>query len=413
MAGCGDLDTTQKSQPMTKPPSIIHDLQTAHGSVYGQEERDAVLAVLDENAPTCGKRVAEFEAKFAEFCNTKHAVAVSSATAGLMLAGVALDIQAGDEVITTPITWIATANAFQLLGAKIRFCDIDARTMNLDPQALKKLITPQTKAIVPVHLYGQCCDMEAITEIADETGIPVVEDCAHAPGATFNSRMAGSFGTVGVFSFHQQKNLVTLGEGGMLTTNEDLIYARAMSFRSHCYRVYGSRYSFGGIDETEQPMGKRYWWQEFDDVGYNFRMTEIQGAVGSAQLIKLDAHNAERAELAHRLINGISDIATVVTPFVDHRAKHIFHLFPLLLQEDHPLGKDEFIWRMLHDHGIKAWSHYIPINTTAAYRRMGHSALECPVASKMFERLVTLPIHPRLTHEAIDYMAGAIRKLSS
>lgn len=398
---------------MIKPPPIAHDLQVAHGSVYGQEERDAVLAVLDESAPTCSKRVAEFEAQFAEFCDTRYAVSVSSATTGLMLAGIALDIQADDEVITTPISWIATANAFQLLGAKIRFCDVDARTMNLDPEALKKLITTRTKAIVPVHLYGQCCDMEAITGIANEAGIPIVEDCAHAPGATFNQRKAGSFGAAGVFSFHQQKNLVTLGEGGMLTTNEDLIYARAMSFRSHCYRVYGSRHKFGGIDEVEQPMGKRYWWQEFDDVGYNFRMTDIQAAVGSVQLLKLEAHNATRTELAHRLMQGISDVTTVVAPFVDHRAKHVFHLFPLLLQEDHPLGKDEFIWRMLHDHGIKAWSHYIPINTTAAYRRLGHSALECPVASKMFERLVTLPMHPRLTHEAIDYMADAVRKLST
>ena len=397
---------------MTHPPSIVHDLQTSHGSVYGQEERDAVLACLDENAPTCGPRVAKFESEFAEYCNTRHAVAVSSATAGLMLAGVAIDIQPGDEVITTPISWIATANAFKLLGAKIRFCDVDPRTLNLDPQALKKLISPHTKAIVPVHLYGQCCDMDAIAAIADEAGIPIVEDCAHAPGASFNGRMAGSVGTAGVFSFHQQKNLVTLGEGGMLTTNDDRIYARAMSFRSHCYRVYGSRYTFGGIDENEQPMEKRYWWQEYDDIGYNFRMTDIQAAVGSVQLTKLNTHNARRASLAHRLMESIADVSTVVAPFVNPQAKHIFHLFPLLLQENHPLGKDEFMWKMLHDYGIKAWSHYIPLHTTAVYRRMGHSRLECPIASKTFERLVTLPIHPRLTNEAIDHMAAAIRQLS-
>ena len=397
---------------MTQPPSIVHDLQTSHGSVYGQEERDAVLACIDENAPTCSTRVASFESEFAGYCNTRYAVAVTSATAGLMLAAVAIDIQPGDEVITTPVSWIATANAFKMRGAKIRFCDVDPRTLNLDPEALKGLINPRTKAIVPVHLYGQCCDMDAIAAIADEAGVPIVEDCAHSPGASFNGRMAGSFGAAGVFSFHQQKNIVTLGEGGMLTTDEDRIYARAMSFRSHCYRVYGSRYTFGGIDENEQPMEKRYWWQEFDDIGYNFRLTDAQAAVGSVQLTKLDTHNARRAELAHRLTESIADVSTVVPPFVDPRAKHVYHLFPLLLQENHPLGKNEFMWRMLHDHGIKALSHYIPIHTTAVYRRMGHRPEECPTACRIFERLVTLPIHPRLTDQAIDYMADAIRQLS-
>ncbi|MCB0068415.1 MAG: DegT/DnrJ/EryC1/StrS family aminotransferase, partial [Caldilineaceae bacterium] len=372
-----------------------------------------VLACLDDNAPTCSSRVARFESEFAEFCTTKHAIAVTSATAGLMLAGVGINIQPGDEVITTPISWIATANAFKLLGAEIRFCDVDPRTMNLDPGALGKLINSRTKAVVPVHLYGQCCDMEAICAIAEDAKVAVVEDCAHAPGATFNGRKAGSFGDAGVFSFHQQKNMATLGEGGMLTTNSDEVYARAMAFRSHCYRVYGSRYTFGGIDESERPMGKQYWWQEFDDVGYNFRMTDIQGAVGSVQLAKLNAHNSRRTELAQRLMQKLSDVANVVTPFVDQRATHVFHLFPLFLSEDHPLGKDEFIWRMLHEHGIKAWSHYIPIDSTAVYRRMGHSGVECPVANRMFQRLVRLPIHPRLTDEAIDYMAGAIRTLSS
>jgi perosamine synthetase len=393
-------------------PKILHELEVAYGTVYGDEEANALLSVLQERAPSCGKRVKQFEREFADYCGVQYALAVTSATTGLTLAGVALGIEPGDEVITTPLTWIATASAFSVLGAKVVFCDINPRTFNLDPDKLEALITPKTRAIVLVHLFGQCCEMDRICEIARRHGVAVVEDAAHNPGGEYLGVKSGAWGDLGVFSFHQQKNMSTLGEGGMVTTNSRALYERVLSYRSLCCRIYGESDKYLSIDESQHPMGKEYWQLQFDDFGYNFRMIDAQAAVGIIQLKKLDGHNRRRAELAQLLTDRLQGIPGLALPYVDPKGRHVFHVYAIQLEQDFPLTKADFMWELYTQKGIKAWSHYMLLHLTQPYRQQGHQEGECPVAEALVQRHVTLPIHPRLTDEAIDYMAACIGELS-
>ncbi len=393
-------------------PKVKHDLEISHGSIYGLEEAAALLEVLRAGAPSCGKKVKQFEDAFAAYCGTRYALTVTSATTGLTLAGIAAGVGPDTEVITTPISWVATASAFSTLGARIVFCDVDPQTLNLDPDKLKEKINGKTRAIVPVHLGGQCCAMDRIMEIAKKHGVPVIEDCAHTPGAEYLGRKAGALGTMGVFSFHQQKNMCTLGEGGMVTTDSREAYEKVLSYRSLCCRIYGGSDKYLPIDEAKHPMGKEYWRLQFDDFGYNFRMTDAQAAVGLAQLAKLDSFNATRIALAGKLTERLAGVPGIALPWVDPKGRHIFHFYVLQLEKGHPLSKAEMMWELYYGKGIKAWNHYMPIHLTEPYRAMGHREGECPVAEQAHERFLSLPIHPRLTDEAISYMAGCVAELS-
>lgn len=392
-------------------PQIKYELEVSHGSWYGQEELDALTECLKGMAPSCSKKVKEFEQAFAEMCGTRYALAVTSATTALTLSGIAAGVGPGTEVITTPISWIATSNAYALLGADIVFCDVDPRTLCLDPAHLEKLITPRTKAIVPVHLYGQCCDMDGIMAIAKKHGVPVIEDCAHNPGGAFGGVKAGNLADMGVFSFHQQKNMCTLGEGGMVTTNSKEYYEEMLSYRSLCARIVGPSDKYKSIDESQFPVGKKYWYLQFDELGYNFRMTDAQATVGLVQMKKLSANNARRTELAARLTEKLEGTPGLVLPHVDPRGEHTWHLYMVQLAPEAKVQKDDFMHALYFEKGIKAWSHYLPIHLTGPYLRQGHKEGECPVTEEKFGRYVTLPIHPRLTDEAIDYMAACIREL--
>jgi perosamine synthetase len=393
-------------------PAIKHELEISHGSIYGPEEAEALLEVLKAGAPSCGRKVKQFEQAFAAYCGVRYALACTSATTGLTLAGIAAGVGPGSEVITTPISWIATASAFSTLGAKLVFCDVEPRTLNLDPERLEALITPRTKAIVPVHLAGQCCAMDRIMEVARRHGVAVIEDCAHTPGAEYLGRKAGSLGTLGVFSFHQQKNMCTLGEGGMVTTDSRELYEKVLSYRSLCCRVYGGSDKYLPIDEARFPMDRQYWRLQFDDIGYNFRMIDAQAAVGLEQLKKLDAFNARRIALAALLTGKLHGVPGIELPWVDPKGRHIFHFYVLQLTDRHPLGKTELMWRLYTEKGIKAWNHYMPIHLSEPYRAQGHREGECPVAEKAHGYFLSLPIHPRLTEEAVDYMAEGVRELS-
>ncbi|WP_195277041.1 DegT/DnrJ/EryC1/StrS family aminotransferase [Anaerotruncus rubiinfantis] len=392
-------------------PKIKYGLEVKFGTTYGQEEIDAVAACMRNNAPSCGQKVHEFEVAFAEHCGAAYALAVTSATTGLTLAGVAAGVEPGDEVITTPISWIATSTAFSVLGAKIVFCDVDPETLLLDPDKLEALITPKTKAIVPVHLYGRCCDLDRILEIAHRHNVVVIDDCAHNPGGSYHGKGIGSIADMSVFSFQQQKNMSTLGEGGMVTTNSRELFDRVLSYRSLCARVYGKSDKYLSIDEEQNPMGKRYWWLTFDDVGYNFRMVDAQAAAGLVQLKKLDANNARRIALAKRLTEKLSDCANLILPKPAVDSVCTWHIYMVMLTPDSPISKEDFMYELYNTYGIKAWSHYLPIHIQKPYIERGHTADECPVAMEAFERYVTLPIQPMLTEEAIDYMADSIKAL--
>jgi perosamine synthetase len=394
-------------------PKVKYELEVAYGTTYGFEEAAALMDVLKNLAPSCGKKVKQFEDEFASFCGVKYGLAVTSATTGLTLAGIAAGIKPGDEVITTPVSWIATSTAFSSLGAEMVFCDVDPRTLCLDPNQLENRITRKTKAIVPVHLYGQCCEMDKIMQIANRHNLVVIEDCAHNPGGEYNGIKSGALGHIGVFSFHQQKNMSTLGEGGMVTTNSKEFFEKILSYRSLCARIYGESDKYLSIDESQYPMGKEYWKLMFDDVGFNYRMTDAQASVGLEQLKKLEKHNQRRIELAQRLTEKLKGIPGLTLPYIDPKGKHVFHVYLILIEKGFPLNKVDFMWEMFTKKGIKVWSHYMPIHLTHPYLEQGHEEGECPIAEDAFKKYVSLPLHPRLTDEAIDYMADCIRELAN
>ena len=393
-------------------PKAVLELEFGHGSIYGEEEKAAVLEVLAASAPSCGPKVKAFEEAFAAYCGATYGLAVTSATTGLELAMIAAEVGPGDEVITTPLSWISTANVISARGATAVFADVDECTLNIDPKSVASKLTARTKAILPVHLYGQCCDMDALNEIAKPVGIAVIEDAAHAAGAEYKGRKAGSLGDIGVFSFHQQKNMVTLGEGGMVTTSNKEFYERMLSYRSLCCRTYDPKGKYLPIDEAEQPMGKRYWYLEFDGIGFNYRMTDIQAAVGLVQLVRLDSLNAKRIEIAAKYAEHFAEIPGLDLLSIEPDRKHVFHIFCVLVRPEFALSKEEFMWELYTRKGIKVWSHYMPIHLTKAYRDLGHKDGECPIAERLFDQYVSIPIHPRMTDDSIRYVVDSVKELA-
>jgi len=389
---------------------IQHDLQIKFGTEYGAEEKTALLRVLENNAPTSGDECIQFEKDFAAFSGAKYARVVSNGTAALFLSMISLEIKPGNRVLTTPITWIATAAAPVTLGAEVDFVDIDGNTCNLDPQQLEAKITPSTKAVIPVHLYGQPCDMDAIMPICNQHGIFVVEDACHAIGAEYKGKAVGTIGKTGCFSFHEQKNISTLGEGGMILTDDPVVFERISLYRSHCTRVHGSSTKYCRLDATKFPVGKKFWWQDFDDTGYNFRMTDIQAAVGIEQLKKVERLNQRRIENAAYLTNGLKDVPGLKLPAVIPDVKHVYHLYPVMIDPvEFGMTKEDFIYDLLHKFGIKVGFHYIPLHLTTAFQNRGFKKGQFPNAEKLGEQLVTLPINPRQTEAVLEYLVQSIK----
>jgi dTDP-4-amino-4,6-dideoxygalactose transaminase len=391
--------------------AIRYELESKFGSTYGDDEERVIVDVLRKYAPTSGSASAQFEKEFAEYCGTKYARACSNGTASLFLSLLGAGVGKGDRVITTPLTWIATAAAGVTLGAEVDFVDVEWESGNIDVTQIEAKITGQTRAILPVHLYGQCADMDTILALGAKHGIAVVEDACHAPGAEYRGRKAGSMGLTGCFSFHEQKNMSTLGEGGMITTNDPDVYERMSLYRSHCTRVHGASTKYCSLDPMAFPVGDRPWWQDFEDCGYNFRMTDIQAAVGSIQLKKLDAMNQRRIEIADMICEGLDGLAGLTLPVVQPGKRHVFHLFPLRIQAaEFGMTKDQFIAAMIAEHGIKIGTHYIPLHWSTAFQRRGYKRGQFPNTEALFEQQVTLPIHPRLMNDAVAYLIDCIRK---
>ena len=394
--------------------SIKYDLEIKFGSRYGKEEEEAVLKVLRNNAPTSGDECIQFEKNYAAYAGARHARVVSNGSSALFLSMIGIDIKPGDRVLTTPVTWIATAAAPVTLGAEVDFADVDLETYNIDVNKIEEHITPNTKAIIPVHLYGQPCDMDEIMSLSQKHNLAVVEDAAHAIGAEYKGRKAGTFGHAGCFSFHEQKNISTLGEGGMVLTNDDAIFERVSLYRSQCTRVHGNSTKYCKLDEEKFPVGKKFWWQDFDDCGYNFRMTDIQAAVGIEQLKKADVLNQIRINNAAYLTQELKDVPGLKLPTVRPYNKHVFHLYPVLVDaKEFGMNKEDFIYNLFHKYGIKAGFHYIPLHYSTAFKNRGFKKGQYPNAEKMGEQLVTLPINPRQTEEALAYLVKSIKALRS
>ena len=343
----------------------------------GDEEINAVVEVLRSGMLAQGPKVAEFEKAFADYIGVKHAIAVSSGTTALHLALLACGIKEGDEVITTPFSFIASANCAVYAGAVPVFADINPQTYNIDVSKIADAITGKTRAIVPVHLYGLPANMEDILWLAHRHGIAVVEDAAQAHGAEIKGRKAGSFGDAACFSLYATKNMMT-GEGGMITTNRDDVADRLKMLRQHGMRV-------------------RY---QHEMLGYNFRMTDIAGAIGIAQLAKLEGFNRRRIENAVHLSSLLKD--RYVVPFIPDGYQHVFHQYTIRLPEK---MDREALRARLKEAGFASEVYYpIPIHMQATF--LGeHGKGLFPVSEEAAQRVLSLPIHPAVEKEDLDRMA--------
>ncbi len=349
--------------------------------LVGEEEKRAVLEVLESGMLAQGKKVDEFEKAFAEFIGVKHAIATSNGTTALHTAILAHKIGEGDEVITTPFSFIATANVIQMSGATPVFVDIEEGTFNLDPAKIEQAITPRTRAIMPVHLYGKPVLMHAICDIARKHDLIVIEDACQAHGAEINGRRVGSFGT-GCFSFYPTKNMTT-GEGGIITTNDDSFASLARKMISH-----GS--------------SKRYH-NEF--VGYNYRMTNIAAAIGIEQLKKLERFTQKRQHNAKYLSNGLSQIPGITTPSLS--SGHVFHQYSIRITSDFGKSREQVV-EFLKMKGIQSSIFYpIPIHKQEAYPR--HNSANFPAAEKAAKEILSIPVHPSLDKEDLDIIIRALK----
>jgi dTDP-4-amino-4,6-dideoxygalactose transaminase len=347
--------------------------------LIGEEEKQAVLAVLDSGQLAQGAVVEAFEQAFAQWIGVKHAIATSNGTTALHIALLTHGVGEGDEVITSPFTFIASANSVLHTGARPVFVDIEPDTFNIDPELIEAAITPKTKAIMPVHLYGNPADMKAIMEIAERHGLAVIEDAAQAHGAKAYGQSAGSFGT-GCFSFYPTKNM-TSGEGGMITTNDDTIADQARLLRAH-----GSR--------------ERY---RHEILAYNFRMTDIHAAIGLAQMAKIDDWNRQRRHNAHRLTKSLHQC--VVTPVSREWAEPVFHQYTIRISG----GRGSLPERLARQ-GIGTGIHYpIPVHKQPVYLALNYSE-SLPNAEMVAAEVLSLPVHSSLTATDINEVIDAVRR---
>ncbi len=357
------------------------DLKAQYQSIR-EEIAVELQKVLDNTAFAGGPFVAEFEKNFAQYCQAKHAIGVGSGTEALWVALLGLGVGTGDEVITAANSFIATAEAISFSGATPVFVDVDETYYNLDPNKIEAAITEKTKAIIPVHLYGQCADMDAILDIAKRHHLFVVEDAAQAQGSEYKSKRAGSLGHAGCFSFYPGKNLGAYGEAGAVTTNDDELATRMRMFRDH-------------------GQSQKY---HHDIVGWNARMDGLQGAVLNVKLKYLDGWNAARHAHAKKYDALLADVAAVTVPSEMQWAKHIYHIYPILLDK-----RDELMAH-LQQQGIASGIHYpVPLHLTVAYAGMNKGLGQCPVSERIAPRLVSLPMFPELTEEQIVMTANAIK----
>ena len=352
--------------------------------IIGEDEISALTAVLRSGIIAQGKKVEDFEEAFAGFIGTKYAVAVNSGTAALHLALLAHGIGEGDEVITSPFTFIATANSILFTGARPVFADIEEDSFNIAPDSIVEKITPRTKVIMPVHLYGQPCDMKRIMRIAQEHGLIVIEDACQAHGAEYERRKVGSFGS-GCFSFYPTKNITT-GEGGMITTNDKDIAGKARMIRSHGQK-------------------ERYF---HEILGYNYRMTDIAAAIGLCQLGKLEKFNNERIKNAKFLTGRLSGVKGLVPPQVRPDVKHVFHQYTVRITQDFGIPRDE-LKKKLMDEGIATEIYYsLPIHKQPLYQNLGYND-HLPDSEKAAKEVLSLPVHASLTKEDLENVVRAMQ----
>ncbi|MBD8031476.1 MULTISPECIES: UDP-4-amino-4,6-dideoxy-N-acetyl-beta-L-altrosamine transaminase [Solibacillus] len=359
-----------------------------------EEDIQAVIDTLRSPYLTQGPKIAEFERAIAEYVGTKYAVAFTNGTAALHGACYAAGIGVGDEVITSPITFAASANCVRYVGGSVVFADIDQYTYNINPEEIRKKITSKTKAIIPVDFTGQPVDIDEIMQIAKEHNLVVIEDGAHSLGATYKERKVGQTADMTMFSFHPVKP-VTTAEGGMIVTNNEEFYKKLMQFRSH------------GIEATQYASEQGAWYYEMTDLGYNYRMTDMQAALGLSQIKKLDSFIERRQEIAKKYNLEFQKNSRVTTPKLLVETSSGWHLYILQLKG---LNRKE-VFDLMRAANIGVHVHYIPVYWHPYYRNIGYEKGLCPVAEAWYEKALTLPIHPSLTDEQINYIVDTLKSI--
>ena len=374
--------------------SAMHYIPYGRQSI-NEDDIKAVEEVLKSDFLTTGPKIAEFERKFADYVGAKYAVAVSNGTAALHIACMAAGIGKGDEVITTPITFAASANCALYCGATPVFADIDPVTYNISPESVESYVTERTKAIIPVHYTGQTCDMDAIHKIADKYNLIVIEDAAHAVGAEYKGKKIGSLSDMTEFSFHPVKH-ITCGEGGIVTTNREDLYEKLKLFRTH------------GITREEKFLHKvdGPWYYEQIDLGYNYRITDIQAALGISQLGRIDKFLEKRKKIAAKYDEAFRDFNGIEIPKQAEYSNSAYHLY--VIKVDKSIRKALFEYLRANNIGVNV--HYIPVYTFPYYREHGYENVKCENAEKLYESIISIPIYYDLSDEEQDYVIDKIKE---
>jgi perosamine synthetase len=394
--------------------STKHDLLAVDGGTpvrqtllpYGRQSIDeddieAVVEVLRSDWLTTGPKVAEFEEAFAARVQAKYAVSFSSGTAGLHGAAFAAGLKPGDEAITSPMTFAATANGVLYQGATPVFADLRADTLNLDPDEVKARMTRRTRALIPVDYAGHPAEMDVILELAARHGLVVIEDACHALGAEYRGRSTGSIADMTVFSFHAVKHLAT-GEGGMVTTGLADYAEKLRQFRNH-----------GISSDARQRQRDGQWHYEMLALGYNYRLTDLACALGLSQLKKLDANLRRRREIAARYSAEFSSLPEVIVPVVRDGVNPAWHLYPIRLRPEKMSADRAQVFRALRAENIGVNVHYIPVHLHPYYRdRFAYRGGEYPVAEDAYERLISLPMFHGMNDQDVDDVVAAVKKVA-
>lgn len=365
----------------------------------GEEEWLATKEVFMSGWLTQGPKVKEFEQKFGAYHGAKHSLATTSCTTALHLGLAALGVKEGDEVIVPAFTWVSTANSILYCGAKPVFADVDITTNNIRLEGLKKLRTAKTKAIIPVHLFGLCADIDAIKD--ELPGVKVLEDCACAAGATYKGRFAGTLGDMGAFSLHPRKSITT-GEGGVLTTNSDELGALADSLRNHG----------ASISEEQRHLGpKPYLLAEFNEMGFNYRMTDFQGAIGTVQLSKLDKFINERNEWAAYYTNALADIPWLKTPQVPAGWRHAWQAYVTYVDPDRaPIPRNQMM-EILQAKGISTRPGTHAVHNLGYYKKtFGFKPEDFKNAYLCDQQTLAIPLFNKMTKDDFDYVIQALKE---
>jgi len=365
-----------------------------------ESDIQAVVEVLRSDWLTTGPKVIEFEKAFANLVGAKEAIAVSSGTAGLHAAMYAIGIKPGDEVIVPAMTFVATANCVVFQGGTPVFVDVDPETLLIDPAQVEKKITPRTKAIIAVDYSGHPCDYDTLREICTQYKLFLIADACHALGATYKGRPVGSLADLNIFSFHPVKHITT-GEGGMVTTNSSYFAERIRIFRNH-----------GITTDYHQRELQGSWFYEMVDLGYNYRLTDIQCALGISQLRKLSTWLKRRREIAWRYDTEFAKIPAIRPLRVKSNVTHAYHLYVIRLKLEQLQVTRAEIFSALRAEGIGVNVHYIPVHLHPFYRkRFGTKLGLCPVAEAAYEEILTLPIFPQMSDEDVERVIKAVKSV--